>query len=196
VWTSSLDRFWNDLATQPVYVPFVHRLTQYAAGYQEAPAWHDVGGGLRLAALQDTQIPDGTEVTATAPDGGAVELVAAALASGAADPETATDRLDLEDAGYYTLSWNDGEAHELTLAANLDRTESDLSKLDPEELAAALNYRAGAVGELELSSQVTAEDREASQAWWWYLLVLAFVVLAAETALSNRLSPSSATGSA
>ena len=78
-------------------------------------------------------------------------------------------------------------------AANLDSTESGLSKLDPEELAAALSYRGAAAGTLELANQVTAEDREASQAWWWYLLVLVFVGLAAETALSNRPSPSSAT---
>lgn len=197
VWSSTLDRFWNDLPTQPVFVPFVHRVVEFAAGYREAQSWHTVGGGLRLAALEDAALPEGTEVTVTAPDGGNSALVAAALATGAADATAATDRLDLAEPGFYSLAWSDDDTdRELVVAANLDRTESDLAKLDPEELAAALRYRAGATGELELGGQVTAEDREATQSWWWYLLIAVFVVLACETLLSNRLSPSSATGGA
>jgi len=197
VWPTSLDRFWNDLATQPVYVPLIHRITEYAAGYRETQAWQTVGGSVRLATLKDVQLPDGTAVTATAPGGASTDLVAIATALGPADPEQANDRLNLDEPGFYGLSWrDDGGERQLTVAANLDRAESDLSKLDPEELAAAMSYRAGAVGELGLSSQVTAEDREASQSWWWYLLLLLFIVLAAETALSNRLSPSSETGAA
>ena len=119
------------------------------------------------------------------------------MSEAAVDPETATDRLDLDTPGFYTLTWSDDAGEEsLTIAANLDRAESDLSKLDTEELAAALSYRAGAAGDLDLSSQVTAEDREASQSWWWYLLLIAFVALAADTFLSNRLSPSSVTSDA
>jgi len=197
VWPTSLDRFWNELATQPVFVPFVHRVTEYAAGYQEAEAWYTVGGGVRLAALQQLQIPDGSDVAVTSPDGGERDLVATALAAGSVDPEAITDRIDLDEAGFYALSWSAGDNdYDVSLAANLDRGESDLSKLDPEELAAALSYRGGRAGDLDLSSQVTAADREASQSWWWYLLILVFVILAAETAVSNRLSPSSATGGA
>ncbi|HZD05829.1 MAG TPA: hypothetical protein VE173_12960, partial [Longimicrobiales bacterium] len=35
VWTSTLDAFWNDLALQPVYLPFVHQLVRYASGRTE-----------------------------------------------------------------------------------------------------------------------------------------------------------------
>jgi len=194
---TSLDRFWNDLPTQLVFVPFVDRLTQYAAGYREAEAWHTVGGGVRLAAMQELQIPDGTSVAIRTPGGAARELTAASLAAGSGDPEAISDRIDLDEAGIYDLSWSDDAGdYEVAVAANLDRTESDLSKIDPEELAAALSYRGGNSGDLDLSSQVTAEDREASQSWWWYLLLLVFVALAAETAVSNRINPSSAPGGA
>ena len=197
VWPTSLDRFWNDLATQPVFVPFVHRIAEYTAGYHETQAWQTVGGSVRLATLEDVLLADGTAVSVSTPEGRTLELVSTALSSGPADPAEASDRLALDEPGFYALSWSDeGGDRALTVAANLDRAESDLSKLDPEELAAALSYRAGAAGDLDLASQVTAEDREASQSWWWYLLFLVFVVLAAETALSNRLSPSSATRAA
>ena len=198
VWPSSLDRFWNDLAIHgEVFVPFIQRATQYVAGYQEAAAWQTVGGSVRLAAIKGVQLPEGTEVALTAPDGARTGLVAAGLALGPTDPTEAPDRIALEDPGFYSLAWSDADGdRNLSVAANMDRAESDLSKLDPEELAAALSYRGADAGELGLDNQVTAEDREATQAWWWYLLVLVFVVLAAETLLSNRLSPSSATGTA
>ena len=39
VWTSSLDTFWTDLPLQPIFVPFVHEVAKFAAGYREADAW-------------------------------------------------------------------------------------------------------------------------------------------------------------
>jgi hypothetical protein len=42
---------------------------------------------------------------------------------------------------------------------------------------------------------LTAEEREQRQSLWWYLLLSAFLVLAAETVLSNRLSRPRATAS-
>ncbi len=34
VWASSFDALWNDLPRQPVFLPFVHQLVQYGAGYR------------------------------------------------------------------------------------------------------------------------------------------------------------------
>ncbi len=196
VWPTTLDRFWNDFAVHgQVFVPFIQRATRYVAGYQETDAWQTVGGSLRLAALEGAQFSEGTPVELTSPDGRTTTLAASGVRLGPADPAAASDRIPLEAPGFYALAWSDESGdRELAVAANLDRRESDLSKLDPEELAAALAYRGGTAGALALDHQVTAEDREARQSWWWYLLVLVFVFLAAETALSNRLSPSSATG--
>lgn len=39
VWTSSFDTFWTDLPLQPIFVPFVHEVAKFAAGYREADAW-------------------------------------------------------------------------------------------------------------------------------------------------------------
>ena len=43
VWTSTLDNFWNDLALQPVYLPFVHRVSEYVGGRTEALPWFTAG---------------------------------------------------------------------------------------------------------------------------------------------------------
>lgn len=55
VWTSSFDTFWTDLPLQPIFVPFVHEVAKFTAGYREADSWraatvergpgfHDVDG--------------------------------------------------------------------------------------------------------------------------------------------------------
>lgn len=39
VWTSSFDTFWTDFPLQPIFVPFVHEVAKFAAGYLDAGAW-------------------------------------------------------------------------------------------------------------------------------------------------------------
>ncbi len=36
VWTSSLDTAWNDLALQPVFLPFLHQLVRHTASHAES----------------------------------------------------------------------------------------------------------------------------------------------------------------
>ena len=81
------------------------------------------------------------------------------------------------------------------LAVNVDVAESDLTRLDVEAFQAAVGGAAaladgsaaspGAVGETE---EAAGEDYEKSQAFWRYLLAAAFLLMASETMLSNRLS--------
>jgi len=73
------------------------------------------------------------------------------------------------------------------VAVNLDLAEADLAAMDPAELVAAVEPRGDAPGGRGIDT-LTAEEREHRQSLWWYLLFAAFLVLAAETVLSNRLS--------
>ncbi len=72
---------------------------------------------------------------------------------------------------------------------NLETAESDLSRLDPEELVASVAFRetgiAGAAGGEPGDSR---EAQEGRQGYWWFLLGGALLLLATETLLSNRLS--------
>src|SRR5690606_8724018 len=43
VWSTTMDSRWNDLVLQPVFLPFVHQLVKYAAGYSPAQPWQVVG---------------------------------------------------------------------------------------------------------------------------------------------------------
>src|SRR5262249_8070071 len=49
VWTSSLDTAWNDLALQPVFLPFLHQLVKYAGRHVDARPSYTVGEVLDMS---------------------------------------------------------------------------------------------------------------------------------------------------
>ena len=103
--------------------------------------------------------------------------------------ETEDGALELTEQGFYDVrTQGAGADAATTLASNVDLSESDLSPLDPRELAAAVAGRAP--GDLAGSGIGRPSDEAQAQAQrlWWYLLVAGGLLLAAETLLSNRLS--------
>ncbi len=184
LWASSIDSSWNDLAKKPVYLPFVHRLTEYLGAYTPPTPWFSAGQVLNLA---EQEVVLGTGGLAAA------EYVVMSP-SGSRIPVDVGERagfIDLDEQGFYEV--HDASAAEtdpLTLAVNVDLAESDLSAVDPEELSSALTGRAGGerADAAAPAREVGATDLERRQAIWWYLLVAAFLLLVAETVVSNRLS--------
>ena len=179
VWTSSADLFWNDLARQPVYLPFIHQTARHAAGYREPRAWLDAGAPLGarqvMAAVGDgrgrRQAEDAT-----------LDGVPLVRTEGAVAPRAAP--------GFHDVAWRDERGpQQSVVAVNLDRGEADLSRVDSEEVAAAVVWRGGGAVQADDAGPVDPKIIEGRQSLWRYLLIVAFVLLAAETALSNRLSP-------
>jgi hypothetical protein len=60
--------------------------------------------------------------------------------------------------------------------------------MEPRELVAAALAGVGAGGGQATADDATAAEKERAQRVWWYLLIGAFLILATETLLSNRLS--------
>ncbi len=190
IWTSTLDTFWNDLARQPVFLPFMHQLAKHAASYAEASSWHTVGEVLDvdryLAMILEGESRDGLS-------GRSFDLVVTAPSSRKIILPRTEERalLPLEEQGFYDIrrAGTGGGASSSSVAVNLDTAESDLSPLDPEELVASVTFRdttaAGAVGSEAGDSR---EAQEGRQGYWWFLLAGALLLLATETFLSNRLS--------
>ena len=186
VWASGLDRFWNNLALQPVYLPFVHRVTRFLGGRGEAQPWHLAGSTVNLSALAEAgatlEIPAGA--VAMEPGGGSVSL----------DPATSLLRLDRR--GIWEIR-PPGERpeHPMAVAANVDVTESDLARLDVEEFVGAVGGEPGDGEAADDSAAVDAgavdlqaADFEQRQSFWRYLLAAVFLVMVSETVLANRLS--------
>jgi Aerotolerance regulator N-terminal/von Willebrand factor type A domain len=178
LWASTLDNYWNDLATKGVYLPFVHQVVRYLATYEEPANWFTIGDVIdpgHLMRSSGVGLQTGTGALLLTPSGQRIEQ------SGTPTP------VQLEQQGFYEVRGRSNQAT-VSVAANLDTAESDLTMLDTQELSAALAGRPGSVN-LAVSdgAGITPEDQERRQNFWWYLLVLGLVLLGLETAISNRM---------
>jgi hypothetical protein len=169
---STLDRGWNDLAVQPIFVPLVHRLVRHAAGAAPARPAHAVDEVVDARAAAD--VADDVALLAVAPSGARVPIDAGERA------------LPLAEAGWYTV--RDGRRVDdviAVIASNVDAREAEPAALGAEELVAAATVT-GAAAPVRQASAAPVEERERRQALWWYLLAGAVALLAGETVLSNR----------
>lgn len=171
VWTSTLDSNWNDLALQPVFLPFLHQLVKYAAGYTPPESWMTIGDPFDLRSLG----PAGEEFNlAVAPDGTRLELGAGT-------------RIDLARSGFYELrNTRDGQALKV-FAVNIDPLEAEPTAFDPEELRTALLAATETEARAAGGAELTLAERERQQNGWWYLVIVAFAMLILETLFSNRM---------
>ncbi|MCG8468723.1 MAG: BatA domain-containing protein [Gemmatimonadetes bacterium] len=174
VWTSSLDRFWNDLALQPVFLPFLHRVALHATGYREPERWVATGDVLELAALAgDDVVVDGDWV----------------LVNPAGDraPIERTDGptwIEFDRAGFYSVEAPDGSAT-VTVAVNPELRESDLTPIAPERVSESV-VGAGAGGDPSTPTPGSEVTEARPVELWWVLVALAAVALAAESIVANR----------
>jgi hypothetical protein len=170
VWTTTLDSRWNDLALQPVFLPFVHQMVKYAAGYSPAPPWQVVG--------------DPFDPSATDPN--AVPYTLALTPGGERLPMDQSTPLSLDEPGFYELRDERTGARSALVAVNVDPGEAAPDAFDPAELVAAVTAAPQTAPRADEALSLTIQERERQQNAWWYLIVLAFLVLAAETVMSNR----------
>jgi len=181
VWASTLDGYWNDLALQPVFLPFVHQLAKYAGRYSGARASFTAGEVLDLSRHGEL-VASGQRtgpVVVEAPSGAKTRL-----------SSSNEGLVPLHEQGFYEIR-PDGAGRGMgqRLAVNLDPAEANLARIDPEELRASVLAGAGSgfAGAVSVDAP-TREDTERRQTIWWYLLALAGVLFATETLMSNRLS--------
>ena len=169
-WTSSLDVTWNDLALKPVFLPFMHRVAANLASYtQRRPA---MTVGEVLPALAQVQKKSG-EVLALTPSGSRLDV----------DPRAGV--VELREQGFYEIRAGERDPQPLTVASNVDLSESDMAGIDPAEVVAGATGRAGGAAPAETSGSITSEERERTQRLWWYLLFAGLLLLGAETVIAN-----------
>lgn len=183
VWTSTLDRFWNDLALQPVFLPFVHRLALHATGYREPERWIEVGGVRELGSLVGVGGLAGS--VAAAGDAAEDGWVLVDPAGDRHQVETADGPVWLEfpETGFYDVEGRDDAARGVTVAVNLPIAESDLVPVATERVAEAVGGGAAAG---DGAAPAEGEEIPARAELWWPLLVLAALVLGVESVLANR----------
>lgn len=109
--------------------------------------------------------------------------------------EAATAALAVTEPGFHEVEQPEEGAGDPSseassvIALNVDRSESDLAALDPNEVATAVAGPEATDDGPMLAAAGTApapETQERRQSVWWYLIVAAFLLLAIETVLANR----------
>jgi aerotolerance regulator-like protein/VWA domain-containing protein len=182
LWTSSLDLQGNDLPLKAVFLPFVHRMVTALASYTERPSWLTVGDVLeagRAAPVPGASRQVQPRVVLT-PSGERVML----------DGE-GPDVLELAEQGFYEVRAQGRDAAPpMTVASNVDLSESDLTPMDPQEVVAGVLGRAGGAVPAGTNVSTTDQEQEKNQRVWWYLLFAGIVVLGLETLVGNRISRS------
>jgi hypothetical protein len=170
VWASTLDLSWSDLALKPVYLPFVHQLVRQSSGYREDPGWVTVGQAIDVGTAGAAAVvlsPAGERLST--PDGASALVVA--------------------EAGFYDVrAAREGDSLRV-VAANVDLSESDLTRLDPAEMTVAVTGQPGGDGPGGPAAAVPDEVQEQAQRIWWYLLFAGILLLIAESWLARRLAP-------
>ena len=126
VWSSTLDSGWNDLALQPVFLPFMHQLTRYAAGYAPAPLWRLVGEPFDPGAVDPRAEP---YTLAIGPAGDRL-------------PVDGSRPLTLEEPGFYELRDQRTGDRGTVVAVNVDPGEAAIDSFDPAVLVSAVTASA------------------------------------------------------
>jgi hypothetical protein len=192
-WTNTLDDYWNDLTRQPVYLPFVHRLTEYLGGRAEALPWFTIGQVVDLAnpealmtaglvSSEAAGLAEGLDQVALTPSGTTIALPAG----------EGPRYLPLEERGFYTVRPPGSEPERpFVMAVNVELEESNLARIDATELGAQLMAPQGTGGRslnVDAAASLLREDQERRQSLWRWLLLAALALFITETALSNWVS--------
>ena len=189
VFASTADIFWNDLPLRPIYVPFVHQVARYTGTYTDVRPWFTAGQVLDVGRTAEQL--DGNAAGPSSAPGEAADYVAESPSGATLRPTPSDDGylIELDEQGFYAIRRAGGPSGSAKpIAVNVDVAESNLAKLDPQELVAAVAPKTAAGQAGSLGAPPTAEEQERRQTLWWYLLVGALMLLGAETILSNRLS--------
>jgi hypothetical protein len=193
LYASTLDLSWNDLALKPMFLPFVHQLGRHLSGFREQPAWLTIGQVLDIDAAEvaagatsgrAARAADGR--TILTPSGQRRDLPVPAPAPGASAPPAAA--LELNEQGFYEIRGAGRDAGPVIVAAsNVNLAESNLDRMDPKELVAAVTGN-GTSGSAANPDVLPDEAQELAQRVWWYLLFAGILLLIGETVLAHRYS--------
>ena len=156
--TSALDNIANDLPLSASFVPFVAQAVTYLTGASAQSTVQPVGTSIELRTVTDR--PGTVEIVA--PDGSRPLSLKGAATAASFVPQT---------EGVYSLKRTNGRLQ--YFAFNIDRRESDLAALSPEDLAL---WR-GDAGNSKAGEGSGSSERARTPLWPWLLGILALAAI-------------------
>ena len=177
----SADRQWSDLPLSPFFLPLVHQAVRLACGIGQDKVQVQPSSAFVLSDVI-SRVPDGA--TLIAPDNSSLPIRKVQKSAAEGDYSLVVD--NVTQPGYYFLSQTGPAAPEPLMAVNLDRTESDLKPIAPDQIPGVMGLKNVTVStsadELQRQVQEHRVGRPLSEAALWAVLI----VSALELYVANR----------
>jgi hypothetical protein len=171
LFTSGLENLTNDLPLQPVFVPFVDKMSRYLSGSEQLSGSRIVDSFVQLrsssAASEKT-----ANVEVTDPEGRRPLSLSEART---------IQSFRLAHAGFYQIRLANGR--DAVVGVNPDPRESDLTPISSEIQSLWTGSDEGRRG---AEREIASGPNYQSLSLWWYVMLLALMVGVAETFLSSR----------
>ena len=179
---ASADRQWSDLPLSPFFLPLIHQIVRMACGIGQDKVQVQPASSFVLSDVI-SQVPDGA--TLITPDHTSLPI-RKVQKPGASQGDFALIVDNVTKPGYYYLSTTGAASPEPLMAVNLDRRESDLRPIPPEEIATVTGLKNVTVStsadELLRQIQEHRVGRPLSELALWAVLILSVL----ELFLANR----------
>src|SRR5215813_7557791 len=168
--TTTLDTAWNELPLTPMFLPLVRQMLEYLGG-RETSSSYTIGQAFTTPADKDGSLP-----AVDTPGGKRVDEVR--------KNSLGEQSVDATENGFYRLRYRDRDEF---IAVNLDPKESDLTKVNIDDLIAGITTAPSDANAQSTSSVLTAEEKEAKQRLWLPLLLTALALFVMEAVIARRI---------
>jgi len=169
--TTTLDTAWNDLPLTPMFLPFVRQMLDYLGG-REGASSYTIGQAFTTPSDKDGSLP-------------AIDTPGGKRIDEARKNASGEQSIDASEIGFYRLRYRDRDEF---VAVNLDTRESDLAKLNVDDLVASItpapDDNSAKAAE---ASTLTGEEKEARQRLWLPLLLIALALFVVEAVIARRI---------
>jgi hypothetical protein len=181
VLTTTLDRHWNDLVVQPVFLPFMHQALRYLAAFESHPQRLEIGSVVDVMRYAHAQAGGDAIVAAAA----AVDLVVEAPSSSEISLSQRLPLLSLEEPGFYQVHRATPADVEVVLAANIDPVEASPEILDVERFVEEIRASAKPSPSASVLTQRQAAEYEEQQQLWYVILAVTLSLMLVEAFAAN-----------
>ena len=180
VLTTTLDTHWNDLALQPVFLPFLHQSLRYLTAFEPYPSQSEIGS-ITDVMRYARALAGADAIVAAANDG---PLIIETPSAREIRVSRQAPLLTLTEPGFYQVHQATPSGVEVTLAANIDPQEANLQTLDVARFVEEIRASAKppVKGSALTRRQASEQEQQQQLAYAILLVVLALTLIEALSA--------------
>jgi hypothetical protein len=174
---TSADRSWATFPLSPIFLPLVHQVVQYGAGLVGAASYMETTRSLSISEY----LPWAKAESVLYDPAGNKIPIRGSLSEG----RVLLRAENLTEPGIYSLSIRPGIAPKPALALNLDRTESDLTRVELAEIPEMLGVENVNVVTSREELATAIEEHRIGRTLGELMLWIAFIIGAVEVFYAN-----------